>query len=283
MKHALSTHVFVNHRLTTAVLAKIWDAGIPLVEIFCARQHLDYRNRAQIEELGHWFRDSELQLHSMHSPMYNDEVWGRSGPNAVIDITEPVKSRRIGMVDEIKRVLEISETIPYKYLVQHVGMAGADYDERRADAAFTSLEEIMVFARQRRVEVLLENIPNGFSSASMLNLFLTQTHLQLGFCFDVGHANMGEGVQSEYELMKDRIRSTHIHDNDGKNDKHLFPFAAEGGTVDWTKAMKLLASRPDHHPLLLELKEAPEFAHPLETVKQIFERLEGAAQESGNE
>ncbi len=61
------------------------------MEIFCARQHLDYRDKAQIAELGHWFRDSELKLHSLHSPMYNDEIWGRSGPHSVITITEPVK------------------------------------------------------------------------------------------------------------------------------------------------------------------------------------------------
>ena len=48
MNHYLSTHLFVNHRLTTAMLSKIEAAGIPGVEIFCARQHLDYRNKAQI-------------------------------------------------------------------------------------------------------------------------------------------------------------------------------------------------------------------------------------------
>src|SRR6185369_11888410 len=76
MDHALSTHLFVNHRLTSALLTRIQQAGIPLVEIFCARQHLDYRDKAQITELGHWFRDSDLKMHALHSPMYNDEIWG---------------------------------------------------------------------------------------------------------------------------------------------------------------------------------------------------------------
>ena len=77
IQRALSTHVFVNHRLTTVWLERIWNARIPLVEIFCARQHLDYRDKAQIAELGHWFRDARLKLHSLHSPMYSDDVWGR--------------------------------------------------------------------------------------------------------------------------------------------------------------------------------------------------------------
>ena len=43
MNHVLSTHLFVNHRLTVAWLNRVMQAGIPAVEIFCARQHLDYR------------------------------------------------------------------------------------------------------------------------------------------------------------------------------------------------------------------------------------------------
>ena len=103
MQRALSTHLFVNHRLTTVWLDRIWDAGVPLVEIFCARQHLDYRDKAQIGELGHWFRDAELKVHSLHSPMYSDDAWGRSGPQSVITITETSKTKRIQAVDEIKR------------------------------------------------------------------------------------------------------------------------------------------------------------------------------------
>src|SRR5215475_8661209 len=121
MDHALSTHLFVNHRLTSALLSRIQNAGIGAVEIFCARQHLDYHNKAQIAELGHWFRDSEVKLHSLHAPMYNDEIWGRSGPRAVVSITETVKAQRLQVVGEIKRALEIAETVPFRYLIQHLG------------------------------------------------------------------------------------------------------------------------------------------------------------------
>src|ERR1700749_2900474 len=103
MLRVLSTHLFVNHRLTVATLSKIQASGINAVEIFCAQQHLDYRNKSQIAELGHWFRDSEMKLHSLHSPMYMDEVWGRSGPHTHINITDRAKSERIRYVDEIKR------------------------------------------------------------------------------------------------------------------------------------------------------------------------------------
>ncbi|HYP06829.1 MAG TPA: sugar phosphate isomerase/epimerase family protein [Bryobacteraceae bacterium] len=274
MKHAISTHLLVNHRLTSIWLDRIWDAGVPAVEIFCAKQHLDWRDRGQVAEIGHWFRDAPLKLHSLHSPMYNDDVWGRSGPQAGLHITEPIKAKRIAIVDEIKRVLEIAETVPFRYLIQHLGAPNEEYDERKADAAFNSLEELTIFARQRGVELLLENIPNGFSSAARLKMFLEMTHLDLNFCFDTGHAHIMEDVESEFASMKTRIRSTHVHDNDGKEDKHLFPYISEGGTIDWPQLIRQLASRPEQYPLLLELKEQPGMEHPLQAVKQVFERLD---------
>ena len=223
MDKVLSTHVIVNHRLTTAWLNRVAGAGIPAVEIFCAPQHLDYRDKSQIGELGHWFRDSELKLHSLHSPMYTDEIWGRSGPHTHINITDRNKADRIQWVDEIKRAIEIAEMIPFRYLIQHLGVCGQEFSEYAMEAAFGSLEELMVFARQRGVEILLENTPNELSTAERLQLFNSMTHLKLNYVFDTGHAHIGAGIEHEFEIMKPRIRSLHVHDNDGKEDQHLFP------------------------------------------------------------
>lgn len=285
MQRALSTHLFVNHRLSGVWLDRIWDAGIPLVEIFCARQHLDYRNKAQINELGYWFRDCPLQLHSLHSPMYTDEIWGRSGPQSVINITEPVKAKRIAMVDEIKRVIDIAEVIPYRYLIQHLGVSGEEFDEHKVDAGFSALEELAVFAQQRGVEILLENTPNGLSSAERLLTFFELTHLNLNICFDLGHAHMNEGVANAYRMLKPRIRSTHIHDNNGKEDLHLFPLRDSGGAggIDWPHAMKLLHSAEEQYPLMLELREVPDMQQPVEMAARTLDRLETLRTEDDHE
>jgi len=203
--------------------------------------------------------------------VYSDDVWGRSGPQAVLDITESQKGKRIAIVDEIKRAIEIAERVPFRYLIQHLGVVGQDFDERRVDSAFSSLDEIRSFASQRGVEVLLENIPNAMSSAEKLNEFLHTTHLNLNYCFDLGHAHKMNGVAAEFELMKERIRSTNIHDNDGKTDGHLFPGQ---GTIDWKQAMGLLRSRPEQYPLLLELKAVAAVEHPAEDAKRTVDDLE---------
>src|SRR5581483_2504403 len=160
-------------------------------------------------------------------------------------------------------------------LIQHLGVTGEEYDERKIDYAFSALEEINLFASQRGVEVLLENTPNELASAERLLMFLDVTHLNLNVCFDVGHAHMRGSIESEYRLLKPRIRSTHVHDNNGSDDAHLFPNSAGGGTVDWTRAMDLLRSAAGQYPLLLELREVAGMAQPIESARAAFEYLEG--------
>ena len=274
MERMISTHLIVGHRLTAAWLGRAEKAGLSAVEIFCARQHFDYLDKSQAAELGHWFRDSPLKLHALHSPMFTDEVWGRSGPQCHINITEPKKALRMQWVDEIKRVLEHSEVLPFRYLIQHLGVGGQEFDDYAVEAGFRSLEELTVFARGLGVEILLENTPNELSTGERLNLFNSLTHLNLNYVFDSGHANLGAGVEHEFEIMKPRIRSLHLHDNNGREDAHLFPFAA-GGSIDWRKTMAMLRACPaGQFPLLLELREVPDHQNPLEEVNRVFDQLE---------
>jgi sugar phosphate isomerase/epimerase len=155
-----------------------------------------------------------------------------------------------------------------------MGVSGEEFDLNKFDAAFSAIEQLSLFARQRGVEVLLENIPNELSSATRLHQFQELTHVGLNYCFDTGHANLGKGVEHEFQIMKPRIRSTHLHDNNGKDDMHLPPILGTGGTVDWKNTMQLLRTGQDQFPLLLELKDHGNLPHPLDTAMEIFDRLE---------
>jgi len=272
MIKALSTHIFVNQRLTCSLLERIERAGVGLVEIFCARQHFDYHDRNQMLEIASWFRNSQLKLHSIHAPMYTDKEWGRSGPQAVVSIAETEKVRRIAACDEIKRALELADYAPFRYMVTHVGVSRDIYDLRKVDAAFSSIEHLRMFARQRGADLVLENTPNELSTPDRLLEFLHYTHLNdMGLCFDTGHANMGEGVAASFEKMKPLVRSTHIHDNMGEKDEHLFPFE---GAIDWKRTIGDFSAKPDSFPILLEIREFPELPDPLDRVQQVFRKFE---------
>ena len=274
MRRVLSTYLFAEQRLTVALLDRILRGGVEHVEIFCARQHLDYHNRAQIDELRHWFGDTELKLHSLHGPVFSDDIWGRSGPHSIVSLTETSKAKRIAATDEIKRALEIADSIPFRFLIQHIGMPDEEYDDSKMEAAFNSLDELRVFARQLGVEILLENIPNSFSSAERLNLFVKTTHLPLNFCFDAGHAHLTGNWESELRLMSGRVRSTHIHDNDGREDNHHFPPLGENDSIPWGSMKEMLLALGDDLPWVLELRGDDERDEPLRDAVASFEQLE---------
>ena len=73
-------------------------------------------------------------------------------------------------VDEIKRALEVAETIPFRYLIQHLGVSGEEFDERKVDAAFVALEEDQLCAPARSGGVAREHAqrPSQRRAAALL-------------------------------------------------------------------------------------------------------------------
>ena len=271
MQRAVSTYLFVKERLHPGILDGLMRSDVQAVEIFAARQHLDYANRKQhVKEIAEWFRGSGIPLNSVHSPLYADYEWGRAGAPPV-NVASIDRASRIEAMDEIKRALEIAEQIPFRFLVQHLGGPNESYSEKKFEAAMTSIEHLRAFAKPLGVRILLENIPNELSMPDRLVEMIHGAHFDdVGVCFDFGHAHMMGTVREAFETLRSLIQSTHVHDNDKNKDSHLWPGQ---GTIDWKEAMELLRTAPQTPPLLLELAE-DEKINPLEKLKETFEKLE---------
>jgi sugar phosphate isomerase/epimerase len=270
MQNAISTFVYVKERLHPGLLDGLVRGGAQAIEIFAARQHLDYANRKQhVREIADWFRGSSVPLHSVHAPLYGDYEWGRAGAPPV-NIASTDRAGRIEAMDEIKRAIEIAEQIPFRFLIQHMGVPNEAFDERKFEAAMTSIEHLRAFAKPLGVRILLENIPNELTAPERLVEFIQATHFDdLGVCFDVGHAHMMGGIEPAFETLKSHIWSTHVHDNDKNRDSHLWPGE---GSIDWAQAVTLLRSAPNVPPLVLEIEEN-EKINPTEKMREAFEKL----------
>ncbi len=276
MLKAMSTYCFVKERLHPGLLDGMVRSGAEAIEIFAVRSHIDYANRRQhVIEIAAWFRNSGIPLHSMHSPMFSDYEWGRTG-SPPVNIAATDKKQRIEAMDEIKRALEVAEQIPFRYLVQHVGTGGEDFSEQKFDAAMTSVEHLRAFAKPLGVKVLLENIPNELSTPERIVEFLTTAHFEdVGVCFDFGHAHLMSSVPEAFQTLKEHIRSTHVHDNARDRDSHLWPGE---GSIDWNEAVRLLQSAPHVPSVLLEIEgEGKDHAAILNGIAPAFQKMEQAA------
>jgi sugar phosphate isomerase/epimerase len=251
MQRILSTYRFLNQQLTGALVAEIASAGFNALEVFCAPQHFAYSSPQAVRELGDALREHKLTLHSLHAPTERDLAPGRES-GVPLSISDPERIRRLDAVDEIKRTLEVTEKIPCKFLIQHIGHGRQAADPRKLDAAFTSLENLSMFAKARGVVIALENTPSELGSPSVLCKFLIDTHLNdLKLCFDIGHAHIEEGVGPSFEAMRDHVVSSHIHDNHGDKDEHLVPF---DGTIDWDAVLRGFTDAAQMISMVLEIK-----------------------------
>ena len=277
MQRVLSTYLFVNHKLTAALVGEAAHAGASAIELFCSRGHFDYRSGDDGRELASWLAGNNMTLHSIHSPTTRDfQLTRESG--APLSISDPERLRRQEAVDEIKRALDLVENVPFRYCIQHVAWSRDIPDERRWDATFSSLEHLSLFARQRGVTLTIENTPGEMATPANLKNFLEQTRLtNVKLCFDTGHAHLEGGILPALETARDLLATTHIHDNHGERDEHLLPYE---GTIDWKAT---LAALPSELPIVLELKEPAvaagsgelqAFAQTLQGARTVFEKFE---------
>ncbi len=250
MLRALSTHIFLRQRLHPGLLDTLARGGAQAIEIFGARQHFDYSSRQHVKEIADWFRSSTVAPHSMHAPIYADSDMGRGGMPA-INVLHPEKSRRIDGMDEIKRAIEAAETLPYSYLVLHIGDRDSEWNDHALEYALTAIEHLKAFAAPLGVKLLLENIQNEVTTPANLAEILRVGHFSnAGVCFDIGHANLMQGVDATMEALLPLIGSTHLHDNQGDRDTHLWP---GDGNIAWEPAMAALKGAPGAPAALLEI------------------------------
>jgi sugar phosphate isomerase/epimerase len=273
MLKAISTHVFLRHRLHPGLLDALARSGAEAIEIFAARQHFDYTSRTHIHELAEWFRSNPVLPFSMHAPLYSNEDMGRDGAPGV-NVVHPEKSRRIDAMDEIKRAIEVAEQIPLKYIVLHLGERHDTWSPRTLEHSMTALEHLRAFASPLGVQLNVENIVNEVTEpAHLLEILATGHFGDIGVCFDSGHANISGSVATVLSELKGHIRSTHLHDNQGEKDEHLWP---GDGTVDWTATMAELKTAPKLEAGLLEIHYALDDSVEAvaEKARKAFERLE---------
>jgi sugar phosphate isomerase/epimerase len=284
MQRLLSTYLFVSRKLTPDLLGQISDAGFQGVEIFCTRSHFEYATKAEVRAVAAALEAQRLQLVSLHAPTSRDMSAMRES-GTPLSICEVERVRRIEAMDELKRVIDVADDLPYARLILHMGGSRETADPRKRDAAFSTLEHLVLHAHHAGVTICVENTTSEMGNPAYLRAFVDETRLTgLRFNFDIGHAHLAElpeeeRIEKSFAPLRDLVSSMHLHDNHGEKDEHLPPF---DGTIDWPAAIKQLKTAPeDNLPLVLELKEktgpeSPSAAEILEAARKAMDRFEEA-------
>jgi sugar phosphate isomerase/epimerase len=139
--------------------------------------------------------------------------------------------------------------------------------------SFVRLAEV---ADDAGVRIAVENMP--FSVFTLCNsgpeikevLDAVGMPGSLGFCLDLGHANI-TGETGSLLGLADRLFNVHLHDNDGRRDQHL---RIGEGTVDLPAALKRLL--PGYKgPFIIEGKGTGHAAGSRERLEEMLSSLDG--------
>ena len=275
MRYGISTHLYYDHALRPEHLAELAEFGFREIELFATRGHFDYADPSAVEALGLWLADAGLSLHSVHAPIVDrieNGRWGRMLSTAAAE--ETVRQHAVA---ECLAALEIARTIPFRFLVLHLGVPDvlSSPSDNSPAAARRSLEEIAAAASPLGVQVAVEVIPNALSTPERL-VQLIEDEVDLpaagaGICLDMGHAALMGDLPDAIDVVSGEMVTTHVHDNRGRRDDHLVPFE---GQLDWGTGLMSLQKVGYDGALVFELGSTSTPRESLEKTVAAWQRFE---------
>lgn len=259
MDFGLSSHLFHAERLGPAAIEAVAAHGFTALEVFATRSHVDYHDEQVGRDLAGWCAAAGVRLHSVHAPItefLHGTTWGPPFSTASAQAAQRART-----IEECTRALQLAAVAPYRYLVLHLGVpdeyAPPSGDNQR-DAVLRTLDALMPVAEQHGVRIAVEVIPNALSTARALVALIEDEDLHgLGICLDVGHARLQGDVVDALETVAGYLVTTHLHDNGGRKDDHLLPFA---GVIDWAELLIGFQKVGYDGTLMFELAAGPDGA-----------------------
>jgi len=133
------------------------------------------------------------------------------------------------------------------YLIIHPQMPYGWGQEEDADFALSLTVELMKAlmpdCEKYGVTLCLENMPMTAHRISTMDRIAEAValvnHPNAGICLDTGHTNVyGHDLGDAVRTAGTYLRTLHVHDNDGRADRHQLPYL---GTADWSSFTAALA------------------------------------------
>lgn len=175
-------------------------------------------------------REAGLTIENIHAPIeYQNDLWlanlaGEALVNCYLECIEDCSN------------LEIPTIVIHLPDEKHI----------HNPFAMDRFKHIVDRAEQRGVSLALENLWNLTNLTHVLNEVDSP---QVGFCYDVSHHYR---YYPEYDFLSvygERLKATHLHDNNGSYAQHGLPF---DGTLDWAVIMRKIVEADYSGPTSIE-------------------------------
>lgn len=255
---SLTSDYFTEEGDAAPYLRALAEAGFTHVH-WCHRWRSDeLYTDDEIAQIGRWLDDFGLRLNDVHGSEGIEKFW-----------YAPQETVRQAGVALVKNRIDLAARLGGDAVVMHVYPPTvqpelAAYNDLLFDQIRRSLDDLEAYALARNVRIALENLIDfaateagviaveqaGDNAELLARLLATYSPAFLGFCFDSGHAVLGDERTDRYASHFARLAVLHLHDNDGVGDLHLPLYS---GVVRWEHVAALIAASPYAKPISFEL------------------------------
>lgn len=247
-------------------IAALGEIGFRDVEIPSAQLVDDLLNPPSVAKISQ-------RLASVRNALSNAgiTVWQMHGTYGTSDLVGGSEQERRKNVDDYRRLADIAIELGAKAMVIHIGgrddLCPVKDLERVADTNVKSLSEISGHVAGRGLKLAIENLmsrcmesPKAFNRfgnriADLKRLVAAVGADKIGICLDTGHANIERiDIPGCIRECGDSLIATHIHENNGVYDMHVFPFSLRSYYcgMDWFKIFAAFRETGYPRPLIGE-------------------------------
>lgn len=153
-----------------------------------------------------------------------------------------------------QRALRTAAIVGIPWVVFHPGMissAGVEPYQEVLNYNCSFWRRLIPVMEASGVGVALENLHDPAESSpfrrqycsvpgELIELIDKIDHPLIGACWDTGHGHIQSlNQRSSIQMLGQRLKALHIHDNNGDKDQHFLPYH---GTIDWKEVMAALRS-----------------------------------------
>lgn len=202
------------------------------------------------------------------------KIWQAHGSYGGLDLVADTEKERQANLTIYKRWLDCFLLLGAETLIVHIG-GRHDFCSRRdtpfiRDTNVDSLRRLLDHIGGENLRLAIENLlgpgARKIPAASASNIYGNRIRDLLeiikllgpdkvGICLDTGHANVeGIDIPAAVAEIGRYLIATHIHENDGHNDLHLFPFSMrkEFSNMDWSAILRAFRNIDYPYPLIGE-------------------------------
>ena len=230
MELSVATDYVTDRGDPSPYLERIAKAGFSHVH-WCHHWGTDFLySKWEIEQIQKLLTRYGLHLLDLHGAIGPEKNW-----------VSPLEYERLAGVELVQNRIDMAAQLEGKVVVMHIPYESNNLPLRK------SLEQLEPFVRAKGVRIAIENTNNFDAITELLSEYDAN---YLGLCYDSGHGNVSRNGLERLDMLKHRLISVHLHDNDGNSDQHRLPFS---GNIDWRRFARIVSESAYNDPVSMEV------------------------------